>query len=140
MNSLYLAVGVALLFLIAYHIYGKFLASKIFKLNSSAICPSKELQDNVDFVPTRKNILFGHHFASIVGTDPVVGPAIAIIWGWVPAIIRVIFGSIFMGTVHDFGSMIVSLRNQGRSIGDIASDVITQRVRVLFLLIIFLNY
>ena len=137
MNSLYLAFGIALLFLIAYHTYGKFLARKIFKLNPDAVCPSKELQDNIDFVPTQKPILFGHHFASIAGTGPIVGPAIAIIWGWVPAVIWVIIGSIFMGAVHDFGSMVVSLRNQGRSIGDIASDVINKRVRTLFLIIIF---
>ena len=137
MNSLYLAVGIAVLFLIAYHTYGKFLARKIFKLNPDAVCPSKELQDNIDFVPTQKSILFGHHFTSIAGTGPIVGPAIAIIWGWVPAVIWVIFGSIFMGAVHDFGSMVVSLRNQGRSIGDIASDVINKRVRTLFLIIIF---
>ncbi len=137
MNSLYLAFGIAVLFLIAYHTYGKFLARKIFKLNPDAVCPSKELQDNIDFVPTQKSILFGHHFASIAGTGPIVGPAIAIIWGWVPAVIWVIVGSIFMGAVHDFGSMVVSLRNHGRSIGDIASDVINKRARVLFLLIIF---
>ena len=137
MNSLYLAFGIAVLFLIAYHTYGKFLARKIFKLNPDAVCPSKELQDNMDFVPAQKSILFGHHFTSIAGTGPIVGPAIAIIWGWVPAVIWVIFGSIFMGAVHDFGSMVVSLRNQGRSIGDIASDVINKRVRTLFLIIIF---
>jgi carbon starvation protein len=137
MNSLYLAFGIAVLFLIAYHTYGKFLARKIFKLNPDAVCPSKELQDSIDFVPTQKPILFGHHFTSIAGTGPIVGPAIAIIWGWVPAVIWVIFGSIFMGAVHDFGSMVVSMRNHGRSIGDIASDVINKRVRTLFLIIIF---
>ncbi len=139
MNSLFLAVGVAALYIIAYHTYGKFLSRKIFKLNPEAVCPSKEFQDNVDFVPTRKQILFGHHFTSIAGTGPIVGPAIAIIWGWVPALIWILIGSIFMGAVHDFGALAVSLRNQGRSIGDIASDVINQRVRTLFLLIIFLE-
>jgi len=126
-----------MLFLIAYHTYGKFLARKIFRLDPDAVCPSKELQDNIDFVPTQRPILFGHHFASIAGTGPIVGPAIAVIWGWVPAVTWVIVGSVFMGAVHDFGSMVVSLRNQGRSIGDIASDVINKRARVLFLLIIF---
>jgi carbon starvation protein len=87
MNSLYLALGIAVLFLIAYHTYGKFLARKIFKLNPDSVCPGKELQDNIDFVPTQKAILFGHHFTSIAGTGPIVGPAIAIIWGWVPAVI-----------------------------------------------------
>lgn len=137
MNSLVLAIGAAILYLIAYHTYGKYLGRKIFKLNPEAVCPSKEFQDNIDFVPTQKPILFGHHFTSIAGTGPIVGPAVAIIWGWVPAMVWILVGSIFMGAVHDFGAMVVSLRNQGRSIGDIASDVINRRVRILFLLIIF---
>ena len=137
MNSIFLAIGAAALYLIAYHTYGKYLARKIFKLNPDAVCPSKELQDDVDFVPTKKPILFGHHFTSIAGTGPIIGPAVAIIWGWVPCMIWIIFGSIFMGAVHDFGAMVVSLRSQGRSIGDLASEVISKRVRLLFLLIIF---
>lgn len=137
MNSIVLAVGAAVLYLVAYHTYGKFLARKIFKLDPEAACPSAKLRDDVDYVPTKKPILFGHHFTSIAGTGPIVGPAIAIIWGWVPALIWVLVGSIFMGAVHDFGAMVVSLRNQGRSIGDIASDLVNNRVRTLFLLIIF---
>ncbi|MCP4682617.1 MAG: carbon starvation protein A, partial [Desulfobacterales bacterium] len=137
MNSLVLALGAAILYLIAYHTYGKYLGRKIFKLNPDAVCPSEELQDDKDFVPTKKPILFGHHFTSIAGTGPIVGPAIAIIWGWVPALIWILIGSIFMGAVHDFGAMVVSLRNQGRSIGDVASDIINKRVRTLFLIIIF---
>ena len=137
MNSLVLAVCAGILYLIAYHTYGKFLARKIFKLNPEAACPSTALQDNIDYVPTQKPILFGHHFTSIAGAGPIVGPAVAIIWGWVPAMIWIVVGSIFMGAVHDFGAMVVSLRNQGRSIGDLASDVVNKRVRILFLLIIF---
>ena len=87
MNSLFLAVGAALLYLIAYHTYGKYLGSKIFKLNPDADCPSKTMEDGVDFVPTQKSILFGHHFTSIAGTGPIVGPAVGIIWGWVPALV-----------------------------------------------------
>ena len=79
MNSLVLAVGAAILYVIAYNTYGKFLGKKIFKLNPEAVCPSKEFQDNVDFVPTQKPILFGHHFTSIAGTGPIIGPAVAII-------------------------------------------------------------
>ncbi len=138
MSSVLLAIGAAILYLIAYNTYGKFLARKIFKLNPESVVPSKELQDDVDFVPTKKPILFGHHFTSIAGTGPIVGPAIAIIWGWVPAMIWILVGSIFMGAVHDFGALVLSLRKQGRSIGDIASDVINKRVRMMFLLIIFL--
>ena len=137
MNALILAVGAGVLYLIAFHTYGKFLGKKIFRLDPDAVCPSKERQDNIDFVPTKKPILFGHHFTSIAGTGPIVGPAIAIIWGWVPALIWVLVGSIFMGAVHDFGALVVSLRSKGRSIGDIASDLVNKRVRTLFLLIIF---
>jgi carbon starvation protein len=137
MNSLVLALGSAVLFLVAYHTYGKYLARRIFRIDPSAVCPSAALQDNVDFVPTKRPILFGHHFASIAGTGPIVGPAIAVIWGWLPALIWILVGSIFMGAVHDFGAFVVSLRNKGRSIGDIAADVVNTRVRSLFLLIIF---
>jgi carbon starvation protein len=136
-NSLILIIGTVILYFVAYHTYGKFLGRKLFKLDPNAVCPSVALRDDIDFVPTQKSILFGHHFTSIAGTGPIVGPAIAVIWGWVPAIIWILFASIFMGAVHDFGSLVVSLRNQGRSIGDIASDIINKRVRTLFLLIIF---
>ncbi|MDD5699180.1 MAG: carbon starvation protein A [Victivallaceae bacterium] len=139
MNSLLIAAGAAVLYLLAYHTYGKFLGKKIFKLAKDNVCPSVALRDGVDFVPSRKEILFGHHFASIAGTGPIVGPALAIIWGWLPALIWVVAGSIFMGAVHDFGAMVISLRNRGRSIGDIAGDLISERVKLLFLLIIFLS-
>lgn len=137
MNSLILAAGTAVLYVIAYNTYGRFLAKKLFQINRETPCPSETHHDGVDFVKTDKLVLFGHHFTSIAGTGPIVGPAIAIIWGWVPALIWILLGSILMGAVHDFGSIIISLRNEGRSIGDIAGDVINPRVRFLFLLIIF---
>ncbi len=139
MNSLIIAAGAGVLYVIAYYTYGRFLGNKIFKLTKDNICPSVELHDGVDFVPSRKEVLFGHHFASIAGTGPIVGPALAVIWGWLPALIWVVVGSIFMGAVHDFGALIISLRNQGRSIGDIAGDLISKRVKLLFLMIIFLS-
>ena len=83
-------------------------------------------------------MVFGHHFTSIAGTGPIVGPALAVMWGWVPALIWVLVGSVFIGAVHDFGSLIVSMRNRGQTVGDIAGRVISPRVRVLFLLILFL--
>ena len=137
MNSLLLAAIMLVGFLVAYHTYGRFLGHKIFKLAADNVCPSHELQDDLDFVPTNRHILFGHHFTSIAGLGPIVGPAVALIWGWVPAAIWVFVGAIFMGAVHDFGALIVSLRYQGRSIGDISGDLISPRVRLLFLLIIF---
>ncbi len=137
MNSLLLAVLCFVGYIIAYNTYGKYLARKVFRLDPNAECPSSALRDDRDFVPTAKEVLFGHHFTSIAGLGPIVGPAIGVIWGWVPAVLWVFLGSIFMGAVHDFGSLVASLRNQGRSIGDIAADLVNHRVRTLFLLIIF---
>jgi carbon starvation protein len=137
LNSLILAIVTAVLYVIAYHTYGKYLAKKIFRLDPDAVCPSFALRDDIDFVPTQKPVLFGHHFTSIAGTGPILGPAVAIIWGWIPAMVWILVGSIFMGAVHDFGSMVISLRNEGHSIGDFSATVINKRVRFLFLLIIF---
>jgi carbon starvation protein len=137
LNTLLLAAIMLGGYVIAYFTYGRFLGKKIFKLAADNVCPSHELADNIDFVPTNKHILFGHHFTSIAGLGPIVGPAVAVIWGWVPAVLWVLFGSIFIGAVHDFGALVVSLRHQGRSIGDLSADIINHRVRTLFLLIIF---
>lgn len=126
-------------YILAYHTYGKFLANKIFKTNPQADVPSSRFNDGVDYVPARRGVVFGHHFTSIAGTGPIVGPAIGIIWGWVPAILWVFFGSIFMGAVHDFGALIVSLRNEGHSLSEIAARYINRRVRFLFFIIVFLS-
>ncbi|MDP6635269.1 MAG: carbon starvation protein A [Phycisphaerae bacterium] len=138
MGSILLAVGAAAAYLIAYHTYGKFLARKIFALDPSIRTPAVEINDGTDYVPTKKGILFGHHYTSIAGTGPIVGPAIGIIWGWVPAFIWVTVGCIFMGAVHDLGALVISMRHRGRGIGDIAGDLISARVRVMFLCIIAL--
>ncbi|OGV35006.1 MAG: carbon starvation protein CstA [Lentisphaerae bacterium GWF2_45_14] len=137
MNSLVLAIGAGIFYLIAYYTYGRYLGRKIFKLNAENEAPSVKFEDNVDYVPSKKQVLFGHHFTSIAGTGPIVGPAIAIIWGWLPALIWVLLGSVFMGAVHDFGTLVVSMRNRGRSIGDVAGDMISPRAKLLFLFIIF---
>ena len=137
MNTLLMCVIVFVLYFIAYHTYGKFLAKKIFNLDPNRTVPAVEFNDGVDYVPTKKEVLFGHHYTSIAGLGPIVGPAIAVIWGWVPALLWVLLGSIFAGAVHDFGSLVVSIRNKGQSIGELATGLISPRVRTLFLLIIF---
>ena len=138
MSTLLIALGAFVLYLVAYHTYGRWLSRRIFKLDPEATVPSIELNDDVDYVPTKKSIVFGHHFTSIAGTGPIVGPAIAVMWGWLPALIWVLVGSIFIGAVHDFGALVVSLRNRGQTVGDIAGRVLNPRVRMLFLLILFL--
>jgi carbon starvation protein len=139
MDTLLLMLICAGGYLVAYHTYGRFLSKKIFQLNNKAPVPSVELRDGVDYVPARKGIIFGHHYTSIAGTGPIVGPAIGIIWGWLPAILWVFFGSIFMGAVHDFGALIVSLRNQGKSLSEVAAKYINMRVRFIFFAIVFLS-
>jgi len=138
MDTLLLMAVSAIGFIVAYNTYGRFLARKIFKLDRAAPVPSRQLEDGLDYVPARKGIIFGHHFTSIAGTGPIVGPAIGIIWGWLPAVLWVLLGSIFMGAVHDFGSLVVSLRNEGKSISEIALKYINRRVRFIFFVIVFL--
>ncbi|RAP38872.1 carbon starvation protein A [Candidatus Marinamargulisbacteria bacterium SCGC AAA071-K20] len=138
MNALLLFILTSLAYLVAYHTYGKFLAKKIFKINPNAAVPSKVYEDGKDYVPSERHVMFGHHFTSIAGTGPIVGPAIGVIWGWLPAVIWIVGGSIFMGAVHDFGSLIVSMRHKGRSISEIAGVVINKRVRTMFYIVVFL--
>ena len=139
MDTLLLIVVTFAGYILAYYTYGRFLARKIFNLRPDAVVPSRELEDGKDYVPTKRGIIFGHHFTSIAGTGPIVGPAIGIIWGWVPALIWVFVGSIVMGAVHDFGSLVMSLRHQGRSIADITSEYINPRVRLICFLVVFLE-
>mgnify|MGYP002278181087 CR=1 FL=1 len=111
--------------------------NRVMKMDPGRYTPAHELQDGVDYVPTNRWVLFGHHFASISGLGPIVGPAIAVIWGWLPALLWIVFGTLLIGAVHDFTTMGVSVRNQGRSIGDVAAATITERSRFLFLVLIF---
>ena len=138
MQTLAIALGSLILYIIAYNTYGRWLARKIFKLDPNAKVPSIELEDGEDYVPTQKGIVFGHHFTSIAGTGPIVGPALAVIWGWLPALLWVLFGSILIGAVHDFGALVVSMRHRGQTVGDIAGRVLSPRARLLFLSILFM--
>jgi len=126
-------------YIVMYNLYGKYIGRHIFALSKEATVPAKEFEDGQDYVPTKKEVIFGHHFTSIAGTGPIVGPAIAIIWGWVPALLWVFVGSIVMGAVHDFGSLIISMRNQGKSISDYTAKYVNSRTRFLFFLIVFLE-
>lgn len=137
MNSLLVMVVTFVLYILAYNLYGKRLGSKLFELATKNITPAEKINDGVDYVPTNKFILTGHHFTSIAGTGPIVGPVLGVIWGWVPALLWVIFGSIFAGAVHDLGALVLSMRHEGKSIGDITGSIINPRTRSLFFLIIF---
>ena len=138
MNAALVAAVVLLCFyFFGFRFYSGFLARRVWHLEDSEPTPAHRLRDGVDYVPTRRSVLFGHHFTSIAGAAPIVGPAIAVIWGWVPALLWVVLGTLLMGAVHDFGCLVLSARHDGRSMGDIAARVVNPRTRTLFLLIIF---
>ena len=138
MSSSLVALAGLSLFLLGYRFYSKHISHRIYGLDDSIKTPAHELADGVDYVPTKKHILWGHHYSSIAGAAPIVGPAIAVIWGWVPAFIWVVFGTILIGAVHDFGALAISLRHKGESIGKITESIIGPRSRFLFLTLIFL--
>lgn len=138
MQASWVAALSLLLFFIGYRYYSKFLAEKIYQLNPNYMTPAHEFQDDVDYVPANKFVLLGHHFTSIAGAAPIVGPAIAVYWGWLPAMLWVVFGTIFAAGVHDFGTMVLSVRHKGQSVGTLADKLIGHRAKLLFLFIILI--
>jgi carbon starvation protein len=134
MSALLILLGVGILLALAYRWYGRWLTTRVFPLDDSEPTPAHTLRDGRDFVPAPPLVVFGHHFASIAGLGPLLGPAIAVIWGWVPALMWIVLGCIFVGAVHDLGCMYSSVRNRARSIADLAYDVAGARARALFLL------
>ena len=137
MKPIFLLILVFAGYIIMYRFYKKIIGPLVFKLDKDNLTPAHKYKDGIDFVPTLKEIIFGHHFTSIAGTGPIVGPAIAVIWGWVPAIIWVFVGSAVMGAIHDLGSLVISLRHEGKSISDYTSNYISSKSRFLFFLIVF---
>ncbi len=136
MSSIGIIVFALLCYLFGFFIYSRYLANRVFALDERRETPAKKYEDGVDFVPTNKWILLGHHFTSITGAGPIVGPAIAVIWGWVPAVLWVVLGAVFIGAVHDFGALVTSIRHRARSIGSILGDYAGERARIIFLLLI----
>jgi len=133
-----LPAAIALLvYFLGYLIYSRFLAEKVFQLRGDVKTPAVEFEDGVDFVPSRPFVLFGHHYASIAGLAPMLGPAVAVVWGWLPAMVWVVLGAIFVGCVHDFGSLVVSMRARGQSIGVVAEGIMGKRAKSLMHCIIF---
>lgn len=136
MSPVIAAVCCFIAYFFVYRFYARFLGGRIFALDPLASTPAHDLNDGVDYVPTTRAVLFGHHYASIAGLAPMLGPAIAVIWGWLPGMLWVVFGTLFIGAVHDLGALVVSMRNRGLSIGKVAEDLIGHRAKFLFLLII----
>lgn len=138
MNASIVAIVGLSAFFLAYRFYARYISQKIFNIDGeNGPVPAEEYRDNIDFVPTKRGVLMGHHFSSIAGAAPIVGPAVAAIWGWLPAILWVIGGVIFMGACHDFGCLMISMKHRGQSMAQSAAKIMGPRVRTLFLVVIF---
>jgi carbon starvation protein len=137
MPAIVVLVAVLAVFYLGWRYYSVYLADRVYVLDDATATPAHTMRDGIDYVPTNKHVLFGHHFVSVAGAAPIVGPAIAVFWGWLPALLWVTLGTIFAATVHDFGSIVVSVRNRAENIGSLTRTVINPRSRTLFLLIIF---
>lgn len=124
-------------FFLGYRIFAKYLAEKVYKIDVHAPVPSHTMEDGMDYVPTNRFVLFGHHFATIAGAAPIIGPALAVIWGWVPALLWVVLGTIAWGGAHDFGALVLSVRNKGKSIGEIAKGMMGQKAMTAYMIIVF---
>jgi len=136
MLALILTIAIVL-FILAYRFYGSWIAGKLDLKDDHAV-PSEYMYDGTDYVPARTPVLFGHHFSSIAGAGPIVGPILAaLFFGWLPAVIWIVLGSIFVGGVHDFGSMVASIRHKARSIAELAKDYMTPFSFRLFMVFIW---
>lgn len=131
-------ITIILIFIFAYFTYGRFI-EKSYKIDPSEEVPSKKFYDAVDFVPTNKFVLLGHHFSSIAGAGPIIGPILAgMSFGWLPAILWIVLGTIFIGGLHDFSSLVISVRHKGYSIAEIVNKYVNKTTYKLFLLFIWL--
>lgn len=137
MNGLLLIILVIVIFIIAYVTYGAWLAKK-WGVDASNVVPSIKMNDGIDYIPTKYYVVLGHHFASIAGAGPIVGPISAAFFGWVPVMLWIVIGSIFFGGVHDFGSLFSSIRHDGKSIGEIINKNIGESGKKLFIIFAWL--
>lgn len=138
MNSLYLLLGGLAALALGYFVYGAWL-EKVWGLDPRRPTPAHEFRDGIDYLPSRAPVVLGHHFSSIAGAGPINGPIQAAIFGWLPCFLWIVIGGIFFGGVHDFGALFASLRNKGRSIGEVIAGSIGQRAKRLFIIFSFLT-
>jgi carbon starvation protein len=140
MNVLFIVIGACVILLIGYLTYGKFLANKVFRLDDSRKTPAVEMEDGVDYVPADAKYLAGQHFSAIAAAGPIVGPIVAgTLFGWVPAMIWILVGSIFIGGVHDMGALIASVRHKAKSITEVVRENVSQRAFILFMVFIWIT-
>ena len=137
MNSVVVLIIGFFVFFIGYRFYAKYIDAKIIKSDPKRTTPAKMYMDGVEFMPTSKNILFGYQFKSIAGAAPVIGPILAIQWGWLPCLLWLFLGAFFIGWVHDYSSAVVAMRNEGASFGGLSYKLISPRARIILLCFIY---
>ena len=138
MNILLIVGGGTLFLILAYFTYGKFISKKIFALDDHNVVPAVEMEDGVDYVPTYSKYLAGQHFSAIAAAGPITGPIIAgIAFGWIPTLIWILIGTVFIGGVHDMGSLVTSIRHKATGIADTMKEYVSMRVWILFNIFIF---
>ena len=113
------------------------MAEKIYRLDPDFQTPAHAMRDDVDYVPTNRVVLWGHHFTAVAGAAPIIGPSIAVVWGWLPAFLWVVIGTMFFAGVHDFGAIWASVRNKALSVGSLTGEVVSHRARNLFMIVVF---
>jgi carbon starvation protein len=140
MNSLILAFILILWLILGYKIYWSFIEKKVIKVDNSRLTPAKEFRDGIDYTPAKKPLLFGHHFSSIAGAGPILGPLLGVLYfGWLGALLWVALGSIFLGAVHDYTSLMTSVQNKGTSLADISRKTLGFRTKIIFSLFIWMT-
>jgi carbon starvation protein len=137
MNSVVVIIIGFIVFFIGYRYYAKYVDTKIIKSDPKRATPAKMYMDGVEFMPTSKNVLFGYQFKSIAGAAPVIGPIIAIQWGWLPCLLWLCLGALFIGWVHDYSSAVVAMRNEGASFGGLSYKLISPRARIVLLCFVY---
>ena len=137
MNSVVVVlIGLAVAF-IGYRVYAKYIDTKIMKADPKKATPAKMYMDGVEFMPTSKNVLFGYQFKSIAGAAPIIGPIVAIQWGWLPALIWILGGALFIGWVQDYSTAMIAMRKEGASLGGLSHKLISPRARIILLSFIY---
>lgn len=137
MNSVVVVIIGFIVAFIGYRVYAKYIDTKIMKADPKRATPAKMYMDGVDFMPTSKNVLFGYQFKSIAGAAPIIGPIIAIQWGWLPALLWILAGAFFIGWVQDYSSAMIAMRKEGASFGGLSHKLISPKARIILLSFIY---
>ncbi len=137
MNAIVVVVLGLVVAVIGYRVYAKYIDEKVIQADPNRATPAKMYMDGVEFMPTSRNILYGYQFKSIAGAGPIIGPIIAIQWGWLPALIWILLGTLFIGWVHDYSSAMIAMRHEGASFGGLSHKLISPRARIILLAFIY---